>query len=306
MNSTRRRLIRHAACAVAVVTGSIFFLGTTTGVSADTGQKWKDVVPWNHSWDAADAMTYADDGESFDIPPAVRVDLVPDPNGDLPLSRDKFGLLSAFTYPPFPGTLYQSSNSMFGGRPSWFSDVIVPHNPQKPSYFYSLQSTLTVVQRPKDEPLKLLEWSQPWWGAVLVRGVGPFEGHNQAYIDGNPGMVTISRSKRGTVMVRSWIDGQTLGGKIDSGAPYEENTALVMWLKNGSESFLEVNYRGADGFLVTKRVLGTIGGTNMNDFHSGLSHTNYTSSIGIAKGIPTTAQTDAVRNWAAPYIPDAK
>ena len=304
MSITRRRLIRQSA--FAVLTGSILLLGTITGVSADADQKWKDVVPWDHSWDAADAITYADDGESFDIPPAVRVDRVPDAKGDLPLSRDEFGLLSIFTLPPLPGTLYQPTNSMFGGRPSWFSDVIIPHDPENPGYFYSVQSALTVVQGPREKPHKLLEWSQPWWGAVLVRGEGPFGGHNQAYIDGNPGMVTISRSKMGTVMVRSWIDGQTLGGKIDSGAPYEENTALVMWLKNGSESFLEVNYRGADGFLVTKRVLGTIGGTNMNDFHSGLSHTNYTSSIGIAKGIPTTAQTDAVRNWAAPYIPDAK
>jgi hypothetical protein len=41
----------------------------------------------------------------------------------------------------------------------------------------------------------------------------------------------------------------------------------------------------------------------MDDFHSGFSHTNYISAIGIAKGIPAVDQTDAVRNWAAPFIP---
>ena len=56
-------------------------------------------------------------------------------------------------------------------------------------------------------------------------------------------------------------------------------------------------------WLVIKRVFGEIGGRKMDDFHSGFSHTNYTSAIGIAKGIPTTDQTDAVRSWAAPFIP---
>ena len=132
---------------------------------------------------------------------------------------------------------------------------------------------------------------------------GPFKGHNQAYIDGNPGMVTISRSPKGTVMIRIWTANDTFGPSIDSGAPYEEETALVMWLANGKDSWLEVNYRNADGRLITKRVPGTIGGKNMDDFHSGGSHTNYTSAIGIAKGVPTAAQTNAIRNWAAPFIP---
>ena len=124
----------------------------------------------------------------------------------------------------------------------------------------------------------------------------PFEGHNQAYNDGNPGMVTISRSSRGTVMIRSWTAGTTLGKAIGSGVAYEEETALVMWLANGKKSWLEVSYRDAGGRIVTKRVLGEIGNRKMDDFHTGFSHTNYTSAIGIAKGIPTTDQTDAVPN----------
>jgi hypothetical protein len=56
-------------------------------------------------------------------------------------------------------------------------------------------------------------------------------------------------------------------------------------------------------WLVIKRVFGEIGGRKMDDFHSGFSHTNYTSAIGIAKEISAADQTDAVRNWAAPFIP---
>jgi hypothetical protein len=75
-----------------------------------------------------------------------------------------------------------------------------------------------------------------------------------------------------------------------------------MWLANGKKSWLEVSYRDAGGRLVIKRVLGEIGDRQMDDFHTGFSHTNYTSAIGIATGIPKTDQTDAVRNWAAPFI----
>lgn len=265
--------------------------------------KWKNVVTWDHSWDAGDATTYLDDGKNFNLPEAVRVDSVSDPSGGLVMSRDHFGRGKLFGYPLIPGTLFQSSNPMFGGRPSWLSDTIESHKAGRSGYYYSLQSSLSPIQDPWGAPDTFFDWPQPWWGAVLVRGVGPFEGHNQAYIDGNPGMVTISRSPRGTLMIRSWTAGTTLGKSIDSGVAYEEETALVMWLANGKKSWLEVSYRDAGGRLVTKRVLGEIGDRNMDDFHSGFSHTNYISAIGIAKGIPAVDQTDAVRNWAAPFIP---
>lgn len=294
------RISSHLFIGNLVFAGSLFLLGTTAW--AAEGELWQDVVAWNHSWDAIDATTYVDDGKSYSIPEALRVDSVTDPINGKTMSRDHVGRGKALGVPIIPGTLYQASNEMFGGRPSWLSDTIVPHDPKKPSYFYAVQSSLSPVPDFLDTDT-FFDWPQPWWGAILVRGVGPFEGHNQAYIDGNPGMVTISRSPKGTVMVRSWTAGSTLGPMIDSGAPYEEETALVVWLANGEESWLEVNYRDADGLLITKRVLGAIGGLNMNDFHSGFSHANYTSAIGIAKGVPTTTQTDAVRNWAAPFIP---
>jgi hypothetical protein len=290
---------------VAITIGLIASCSNGDDVLGNTDNlKWKDVVSWNHSWDAVDATTYLDHGKNFDLPEAVRVDSVFDPSGGLVMSRDDLARGRILGYSPLPGTLFQPSNSMFGGRPSWFSDTIVPHDPTKPTYAYSLQSSLSPVQDPWGAHDTFFDWPQPWWGAVLVRGVGPFEGHNQAYIDGNPGMVTISRSPKGTVMIRSWTGNNALGEAIDSGVAYEEETVLVMWLANGKKSWLEVNYRDADGRLVAARVVGEIGDRKMDDFHTGFSHTNYTSAIGIAKGIPTTDQTDAVRNWAAAFIPE--
>jgi len=296
MSINRRQFVSGAAAA-----GSIFMLCGTSAISA--GTKWKDVVPWSHAWDAADAITYIDDGMGYNIPSNVRVDSVPDPIGGRPLLRDKLGLMLK-NKPHIPGTIFQPSDSKFGGRSSWFSDTIIPHDPAVPSYAYSIQSMLNSVADQVGAPETVFGWQQPWWGAVLVRGAGPFGGHNQAYIDGNPGMVTISRSPKGTVIIRCWPEGLVMGPMIDSGAPYEEEAALVQWLANGTESWLEVNYRGADGVLVTKRVAGALGTSNMNQFHTGFTHTNHTSCIGLAKGIPTSAQTDAVRNWANPFIPN--
>ena len=38
--------------------------------------KWKNVVTWDHSWDAVDATTYLDDAKKFNIPEAVRPDII--------------------------------------------------------------------------------------------------------------------------------------------------------------------------------------------------------------------------------------
>ncbi len=279
-------------------------ISSTTGILLLSGFKsdetrWKDVAPWSHSWDASEAVTYQDDGQDYQLKPAVRVDSIPDAIGDKVLSRDRGQITALFSLKPMPGPQYHPSNPMFEGRPSWFSDTVIPHNPDKPGYFYAWQSGITSTHNPSDG----FGWKQPWWGAVLCRGVGPFVGHNRAYIDGNPGMVTIDISTTGTVQLRVWPNGVSFGPTINSELQFTEDTVLVQWLANGEDSWLEMNYRGSDGALVTRRVTGAVGNAELVQLHSGISHTNYTSCAAIAKGIPTIAQTDAVRNWAAPFIP---
>ncbi|NND69768.1 MAG: twin-arginine translocation signal domain-containing protein [Halioglobus sp.] len=263
---------------------------------------WREVVPWEHAWDAADAITYVDDGKNFDLEPATRVDRVPDLNGGRDLMRDDGSLLAAFDIPRIPGTLYSSGSDIFGGRPSWFSDTIMSHEENTFPYFYAMHSCLTMKLKPEHE----FRWPQPWWGAVLARGVAPFEGHNHAYIDGNPGMTTIGISKKNrTVQMRAWPDGTTFGPTIDTGLPYSEDTVLVMWSANDKESWLELSFRNAAGEVITRRTHGAIANSLMENFHSGFSHTNHTTCIGLSRGVPTQADTDRVVAWAAPYLPEA-
>jgi hypothetical protein len=269
---------------------------------SETPVLWREVVSWDHSWDAADAITYSDDGKGYGLDPAVRVDYVPDQNGGIPLRRDNGAFSESFSIPRIPGPLYQSSNTMFGGRESWYADIIIPHNPEQPKYFYTWSSMLHTASNFHEN---VFFWEQPWWGAVLVRGVRPFDGHNSTYIDGNPGMVTIERSEKNDVSMRVWPDGSSFGPTIYSDVKFTEDTVLVQWLANGEDSWLELNYKNKAGEIISSRTQGAVSNTVMQNLHSGLSHTHYMACMGIAKGVPDTVKTDAVRDWAAPYIPVA-
>jgi hypothetical protein len=118
-------------------------------------------------------------------------------------------------------------------------------------------------------------------------------------------MTTIARSKTNHVRMRVWPDGSHFGPAINSDVKYTEDTVLVQWLANSENSWLELNYKNSAGDIISSRTHGAVSHSVMRQLHTGLSHTNYTSCIGIAKGVPTTVQTDAVRDWAAPYIPVA-
>lgn len=89
-------------------------------------------------------------------------------------------------------------------------------------------------------------------------------------------MVTIERPETNFVGMRAWPDGNHYGPTINSDVKFTEDTV---------------------------RVQGAVSHSVMQQLHSGLSHTNYTSCIGIAKGVPAKADTDAARDWAAQYIP---
>lgn len=258
-------------------------------------------MAWDHAWDAADAIAYDDDGKRFDMPPATRVDRVPDYNGGHDLLRDDGSLFGIYDLPRGSGPLLLGSDPRFNGRPSWYSDTIYPHGNNPIAYFYSTHSFLTSGLGGAGD----FNWLQPWWGAVLCQAVGPFVGHNHAYIDGNPGMTTIGRSSVGTVQMRAWPNGNTFGPTINSGIAFSEDTVLVQWHANGENSWLEINYRSAKQGIVTKRTPGAIAVSQMEQLHSGLSYTNYTSCIGIKRGVPEVEETDQVRDWAIQHIPTA-
>lgn len=300
MSVSRRAFIKHSAMAGAGL--ALSGCGSDHSQASQDNGLWRDAVAWDHAWDAADAITYEDNGENYDLPPAIRVDRVPDFIGDHDMHRDDGSLLAGFDIPQIPGPIYSKSSDIFNGRPSWYSDTVMPHDNNLFPYFYATHSCLTTKLNPKDD----LNWLQPWWGAVLVRAVGPFEGHNHAYIDGNPGMTTIGRSGKGDkVQMRAWPTGHKFGPTIHTRMPYTEDTVLVQWLANGDQSWLQLSFRNTEEEVITRRFEGAIADSPMENFHSGFSHTNHTSAIGISKGVPTQEDSDRLVDWAAPYLPKA-
>ena len=57
---------------VAITIGLIASCSNGDNLSGNTDDpKWKNVVTWDHSWDAVDVTTYLDNGKNFNIPEAV-------------------------------------------------------------------------------------------------------------------------------------------------------------------------------------------------------------------------------------------
>ena len=86
---------------------------------------WADVVAWTHSWDMLDVTTYKDDGSTWSIPPATRVDSVADRGAnkrDLKRDNGRWGFNLGVRQ--IPGPKVVPSARQFNGRPAWLSDFL--------------------------------------------------------------------------------------------------------------------------------------------------------------------------------------
>ena len=266
---------------------------------------WHDVAPWTHSWDALDAQLYTDDGEAWDIAPAVRVDTIPDGSDNgRPMFRDQGPHGAIFLQPPLPGCLWVPDTDRFGGRPAWHSDRVLLAD----SYFLNWHSMLSPLTD-KDDPDDFFAWANPWWQAMLLHFTPGQTGREVAALDGDPGMTTIegydpNNGYAPGINVSAWIGGHNTGPYLTSTVPpYSDRSILLMTLKDGASSWLDITWRDDTGDLQTQRVSGPLGGSNpMNTLHTGWSHSNSMTCLGLAHAAPTDAQVEAVRTWAAPYL----
>jgi hypothetical protein len=206
---------------------------------------------------------------------------------------------AVFLGPPLPGPLWHPSSPVFNGRPCWQSDVVEPLG----VFFDNIHSMLSphVFQ----EQAYWFNIPQPWWMAILAARTGA-TGSESALIDGQPGATTMAADT--DLNITTWNQGPpvTFGAKIiNPTLPPALTPLLAIWSVNGatSGSFFDVTYRVA-GELTTTRTWGGQGGvsTGLTAIHSGWSHENYTSAIGLDSGTPTDAEVNALRRWAAPYL----
>ena len=282
---------------------------------------WKDQFAWDHSWDAADQglVTYQapdttqDPNNPYKLPAATRVDTVPDPSGARPMYRDDGSYMGLFLSPAAPGPLWNSTTPAFGGRASWESDIIL----EDTQFFYNFHSLLAPLTN-KDDTTQWFGWAQPWWGAMLVAPKPGSVDRERTALDGNPGMTTIGFDDPAAVdpgvNISTW---NSVDGVIDFGpfirtdvVPADGQAISIMWQVGSPSaspaipSWLEVGYIDGSGTYASQRVEGEQGAANTLDtLHSGWSHMNLTSCIGLSRTLPDQSQVNDVKFWLAQQLP---
>lgn len=275
-----------------------------------------DLTAWTNSWDAKDAVLYtpgATELATYTIDASLRVASIPD-NGteDFPLVRDPDNYYSdIFPGDPIqlPGPLWVPSNpGLYRARPAVEFDVVSPTGGFGGAPIYAM---LTPTGHDSADYFNSPDgYAAPYWVALLADGVdarlgsegaGPtisgFGGAGEwtvgCYGDiGDPG------NPEPTEVIHSSRDIDVAGESVfilfyNSGDGYLTET-----------SWLEINYRAANGALTPVR---TMGGQNdygyKELFWGWVDNHHFWSAAGIKVGTPTEAELARVRQWAAMSLP---
>lgn len=288
MEMTRRSfIVGGSALAAAVALGGCL-----------TPAPWATLLPWTHSWDAADPGigTYSAGDEGYGLTPATRVASIPDPSGGRPMLKDTGAHMGLFLSPPAPGPIFHPSHPSFAGRAAWESDTII----EAQAYFDNFHSMLSPLTDKLDQS-QWLGWEQPWWGAVLVAPHPDTDGGPESVaLDGDPGMTTIELVP--TVNISTWNSMASTGPYIRSDVVLEPGQpAMIAWQVNGPNSWLEVTHRRA-GAIVRSRFDGGQGGGLLDTLHSGWSNENLTSCIGLKRGLASDLDATLVSLWSQTWL----
>lgn len=264
---------------------------------------WADVVDWTHSWDMLDVTTYEDDGSTWSIPPATRVDSVADRGtGNRPLNRDNGRWGFNLGVEQIPGPKVVPCAPQFNGRPAWLSDFL-----RRGGFSGEVFSMLSPVADPRDNatwfnPPK--GYDTPYWGAVLCRPADL--AHNFNAWDGFNGQIGTTVTLGKGLVDHFW--GATTS--VGLGDPWpttkvkgsDQQTVLVTAKVDGKDSFMEFHWRDADGQLKTERASIKLTNYTAKEMFFGYVHSSYVSVVGFKTGLPTEDEIAKVRAWAEPWL----
>jgi len=284
--------------------------------------EFSDLAVWSNSWDMLDAAVV--DGR------VVGIDDKGSEHMPMKSLDSDFFLLGADpdVHPRLPGPLYIPSSVCFNGRPAMRSDYsgigvaqgasfplwagLSPNTSSFGGDTLGLDGTDTDVYFDTPDG-----YAQPYWVAVLGRPASADDPNGDLEVDGG-GIWDATHGGTGT--------GPTIGAKIFgiggtnwavslfgpapiqitvAHAMQREETVLVFVKVNGASSFIEVNWRDANGRLQTLRQTGTLHAHRFREMFLGWVHGLYFTAGGIAQGSPSESTLDSIRNWAANYIPPA-
>lgn len=277
-----------------------------------------DLTTWTHSWDARDAVLYtpgATELAAYTIDASLRVESIPD-NGteDFPLVRDPDNFYSD-TFPgdpiQLPGPLWVPSNpGIYRSRPAVEFDVVHPDGGFGGAPVYAM---LTPTGHDSADYFNSPNgYAAPYWVALLSDGIDARLGDEGA----GP---TINNS---ALLSPSGEWGVGCFGDIgDPGVPEPtakivsshtrdmEESVFILFYNSGDgylteTSFLEINYRAANGALTPVRTIGAQNDYPYKELFWGWvdSH-HFWTACGIKTGTPTEAELAKVRQWAAMSLP---
>jgi hypothetical protein len=275
---------------------------------------WHSAVPTTHSWDWNDAVRY--DAEGLWDEAGECISSIPDGGSATSLNKRAFRrddgewAATVKTTEPgdLPGQVWIPASSKFGGRACGYSRPTGILGDTLWSAIDLCHCLVTGGPTGTDYFNAGAGYAQPYWLAILARLPASSVHSNQTLIDSVSGGITLGEDDTSPT---KW------GVTTDFGDPWpahshdisDEETVLVFLKVDGANSFLEINWKDADGVIQTDRdsiVLDDQVGEPLkqnNMIFSGMSHANYMSAMKFDLGTPTEAELDILRAWAEPYMP---
>jgi len=284
------------------------------GGQLSSHKEWAEILPWTHSWDAADAVLYvpsASEQSAFSINALPRIASIPDRgSGGRPLVKDA-GAFGVPTGSPanIPGPLPIASSARFGGRPAWRHDRVS-------TGFYGDYSLLSACI----DPWNSATWFNPPNGYAVPYLVAQLyclsdapPGSVAAALDSIRGDIgtgpTHHASNQGGGATTHWTvscwSGNSPGAIIDSGhdSSVNETVLLLTSVASGAgASSFGVYWRDEGGVFRSVSPTGTLTEEPYLETFCGWVHSGYYSAVGIKLGTPTLSDLLAVINWSTPHL----
>lgn len=230
----------------------------------------------------------------------------------MPVQRDNGAWGNTVGQTAFPGAVYLPGSQRFNGRAAAYHDFLAELDVPEFGGLHDAHSTLSPNLDPEDSSTWFNApngYDTPYWCAMLCRLPNGSAQTNGSAWDAHQGYIGTTVSLISNVLgtPRRW--GATTGVAPGTAWPatgvfMDDNvTVLIVTRVDGSNSFMEINWRDSNGDLVTDRTDFTLTNYTAKELYFGFPHTTYWTTAGLKLGLPDENDIDRVREWSAQFMP---